>query len=355
MQVRLAAHVAEPAEETVGAGDPTALGGASGEPRAISELDASGSSADALAASVADDRGVAPTRSRRRRIAQVVGLAAGLGVLAALLVLVARTLVRVSVVADFMTRYPGEYEIAAAPGIPAWVGWQHFLNVFLIVLIIRSGLHVRSEQRPPAYWTSRRRPSVKISLTLWWHLSLDVMWLLNGAVFMVLIFTTGHWQRIVPTSWEVFPNAVSAVLQYASLDWPTEHGWANYNSVQQLAYFTTVFIAAPVAAVTGFRMSGWWPKRAEKLSRAFPIEWARRVHFPVMLYFVVFIVVHVVLVLTTGMLRNLNHMFAAQDAATWTGFWVFLASLVVIAAGWYIARPALVAPVARLFGSVSSR
>ncbi len=120
--------------------------------------------------------------------------------------------------------------------------------------------------------------------------------------------------RIVPTSWEVFPNAISAALQYVSLDWPTENGWVNYNSLQQLAYFATVFLAAPLAIATGVRMSGIWPKNATALNKAYPVEWARKIHFPVMLYFVAFIIVHVALVFATGALRNLNHMYAAQDA-----------------------------------------
>ena len=125
--------------------------------------------------------------------------------------------------------------------------------------------------------------------------------------------------------------------------------------LQQLAYFATVFIAAPLAAITGFRMSGLWPKRAEKLSKAYPVEWARALHFPIMLYFVAFIIAHVALVMLTGFLRNLNHMFAAQDAVTWTGFWVFVLSLVVIAIAWVAARPLVLAPIAKAFGKVSGR
>ena len=68
------------------------------------------------------------------------------------------------------------------------------------------------------------------------------------------------------------------MLQYISLDWPTENGWVNYNGLQQLAYFTTVFIAAPLAMVTGVRMSGAWPKSASRLNRLYPIERARAVH-----------------------------------------------------------------------------
>jgi thiosulfate reductase cytochrome b subunit len=236
-----------------------------------------------------------------------------------------------------------------------WMGWQHFFNVFLMVLIIRSGLRVRSEKRPTMFWTSKRPGGNKISLTLWFHQSLDLLWLVNGAVFVILLFATGQWSRIVPTSWEVFPNALSALLQYLSLNWPTENGWVNYNSLQQLAYFTTVFVAAPLAAASGFRMSGLWPKRAERLSNAYPVEWARAVHFPVMLYFVAFIAVHVFLVFATGFLRNLNHMYASQDESSWTGFWIFIGSIVVIAGAWFAARPILLVPIAKLFGKVSGR
>jgi thiosulfate reductase cytochrome b subunit len=179
-----------------------------------------------------------------------------------------------------------------------------------------------------------------------------VLWVLNGLVFYVLLFDTGQWTRVVPTSWDVFPNAVSAALQYASLDWPLENGWVNYNALQLLTYFITIFVAAPLAIITGLRMSSAWPKQAG-INKAYPIELARAVHLPVMFYFVAFIIVHVTLVLTTGALRNLNHMYAARDDGGWLGFWIFAASLVVMAGAWIAARPILLRPVAALMGKLS--
>ncbi len=295
--------------------------------------------------------------------AVIVG-GAGLLFAAGMAVVLVRWFLSLSFMQDFLVTYPGEYHLpeGAPVGIPAWLGWQHFFNVFLMVLIIRTGLTIRAEKRPAVFWTPRRDKKGKVSLTIWFHQSLDLLWIVNGVVFVVLLFATGQWMRIVPTSWEVFPNALSAALQYVSLDWPTENGWVNYNALQQIAYFSTVFLAAPLAIVTGFRMSGVWPKQNAKLNAAYPIEWARKVHFPVMLYFVVFIVIHVALVFATGALRNLNHMYAAQGsvdglayAENWTGFWTFVASLAVIAGGWIAARPLVLAPIARLFGTVSGR
>lgn len=299
------------------------------------------------------------TTSRWSRL--VWTIPAGLIVLF-LVVLAAKGLRELPAVQDFIARYPGETHLplAAPVGFPAWLGWQHFLNAFFILLIIRSGWLVRTNQRPAANWTRNntglirtKNPPQKISLDLWLHLSLDALWVLNGIVFFVLILMTGQWMRIVPTGWEVFPNAVSTGLQYASLQWPTENGWVNYNSLQVLAYFVTVFIAAPLALITGIRMSGAWPKHAVKLNKIYPVELARAIHFPVMLYFVFFIIVHITLVLTTGALQNLNHMYASRDDNSWAGFWFFAASLALMTLAWAAARPIILRPIASLTGKLS--
>ncbi|MEO8906623.1 MAG: cytochrome b/b6 domain-containing protein [Microbacteriaceae bacterium] len=279
-----------------------------------------------------------------------------------LVVLAAKGLRELPAVQSFMHDYPGKSALPAwAPvGFPVWLEWQHFLNFFLIILIIRAGWQVRNTQRPSAHWTRRntgllrtKNPPRKISLNLWWHFALGWLWVLNGVVFYVLIFTTGQWTRIVPVHWDVFPNAISVAIQYASLNWPTETGWVNYNSLQVLAYFATVFVAAPLAIITGLRMSGAWSQNATRLNKAYPITLARAVHFPVMLYFLLFIVVHVTLVLATGALRNLNHMYGSSDADNWVGFWIFAASLIIVAAAWVAARPVLLRPIANLTGTVS--
>ena len=277
-------------------------------------------------------------------------------VAAAILVLAARGVTTLPGVPEWLERYPGEYALpeSAEPGFPWWARWSHFLNIFLMVLIIRSGLLVRTQQKPPAFWTPRKGGK-KISINLWLHTSLDVVWVVNGVLFVIMLFVSGHWMRIIPTSWEVFPNALSAMLQYMTLDWPVENGWVNYNSLQQLMYFTIIFIAAPLAIITGVRMSEWWPEKAAKLNKAYPAPLARALHFPTMLFFVLFILVHVFLVFSTGALKNLNHMFAGTEVVNWTGFWLFALAILLTAVGWFAMRPLVLAPIASLFGKVSNR
>lgn len=297
----------------------------------------------------------------RRRAGRLLGVVAATAVGLAVLVLLARWLRGLGFVEDFISRYPGEYELpASAPlGMPRWLNWSHFFNLFLMALILRTGLQIRHESRPPAYWAPKKDPDAKVSLTVWLHQSLDLLWVVNGVIYLVLLFATAQWMRIVPTSWEVFPNALSAVLQYISLDWPSDNGWVRYNSLQQLAYFTTVFIAAPLAMLTGLRMSLLWPK-----NRSWPpMKPVRALHGGVMLYFASFIVVHVALVFLTGPLRNLNHMFSGKGstdpgryASDFTGLVIFAVVAAILVAGLVaIAKPLLISPIASRFGRLSSR
>ena len=279
------------------------------------------------------------------------------------MVLLARWARTMPGVQEFIATYDGHapQPVGTPEGIPAWLGWQHFLNMFFIVLIIRTGLQVRMEKRPAGYWKPKEggffspkgNTVKKVSLSQWLHQVLDVAWVANGAVFIVLLAVTGHWARIVPTSWEIVPHMGSVAIQYASLDWPTENGWIHYNALQVVAYFVTVYVAAPLAILTGLRMSTWWPQKAAGLNRVFPIEAARALHFPVMLYFVAFTLVHVFLVFFTGALRNLNHMYTSRDVTDWWGLIIFLVSVAVIAVAWFLTRPVFTTPLAQKTGTVT--
>lgn len=275
-------------------------------------------------------------------------------------VVVARMLRGVPAVEDFIAEYPG---VVPPPegtpvGIPAWLGWQHFLNAFFLVLLVKTGLELRSKRRPPGFWTrdNTRWPRTKraprrLGIWLWFHLWLDALWVLTGVSYVVLLIATGQWLRIVPTDWAVVPNAISAALQYASLEWPVEDSWVVYNALQQLAYFAIVFVASPLAILTGLRLSSAWPVEG-RLANPATEKAARALHYPVMLFFVAFTFVHVVLVFTTGALRKLNQMYTARDTDDWLGFVVFAASVVVMVAGWLLAKPPLLKRIAAASGRV---
>ncbi|WP_233198342.1 cytochrome b/b6 domain-containing protein [Cryobacterium sp. Y50] len=285
-------------------------------------------------------------------------------VVAAIVVLAANGMRALPSVDDFTRSYPGvsTHPAATPVGVPAWLAWQHGLNAFFILFVIRTGWQVRTTKRPSIFWTRTntgwlrtKNPPIRMTLDLWQHIVFDTLWLVNGIVFYVLLFATGQWLKIVPTNWDVIPNAVSASLQYASLNWPTDNGWAHYNALQLLSYFTVVFVAAPIALVTGLRMSPGFSARFRRLDRVFPLPVARKLHFAVLVFFVAFIVVHVLLVLTTGARANLNHMYAARNDDGWLGVWIFVGSILLMATIWIGARPVVVRAIAARGGRIIHR
>jgi thiosulfate reductase cytochrome b subunit len=290
---------------------------------------------------------------------QIAGVSAVALVLLTVIVLLAQWLRTLPEVAAFISSYNGTTPLpeGAPVGLPAWLGWQHFLNFFFLLFVVRTGWIIRSKKRPPAFWTptkfrlNKNKPAQRMGLYHWFHIQMDFLWVLNGVIFMVMLYVTGQWMRIVPTSWDVFPNAVSAGLQYASLNWPVDNAWVNYNSLQVLAYFVTVFVAAPFAIMTGLRLSPIWPKQG-LLHRVFPEKLARSLHVAVLFYFFVFIVIHVTLVMTTGALRNLNMMFAANDGTSWLGAGMFALSVVAMVIGWFLMRPSILKPIAAYSGKI---
>jgi len=65
---------------------------------------------------------------------------------------------------------------------------------------------------------------------------------------VVLLFSNDQWNRLVPTSWQIVPDAWAVFVHYATFHFPAEpNGFYHYNALQQLAYFGVVFVLAPLA------------------------------------------------------------------------------------------------------------
>lgn len=275
-------------------------------------------------------------------------------------------------VQQFIEQYPGSVPNDAPEGFPVWLRWQHFLNAIFLVPIVRAGLQIWAG-RPRLYWRKPTTPGhewlriqrampeehhwpmrddavalhpqvglpgkrLSTGLARWWHLVVTLLWVVNGVLFYVLIFVTGQWMRIVPTSWDVFPHALSAAIQYGSLDFPTQDSWVAYNGLQLITYFLTVFVAAPLAVLTGILHAPSLAKRFAG-SRFLNLEVVRSVHVLVLGYFIVFVIAHVSLVLLTGATSNLNHITLGTQDSGWAGFTLFAIAVVIGGVVWALLSP----------------
>lgn len=255
-----------------------------------------------------------------------------------------------------------EPETVAEPyGFPSWLRVTHYVNFLFLVLLIRSGLQILMDH-PRLYWnvhcvpgsewlrlTPVKMPTVQtwtakddsrylspwiglpgyrhtIGMARHWHFISVIFWVANGVVFVLLLFATGQWRRLVPTSWQIVPDAWSLFVHYATFHLPPEpDGFYRYNALQQLAYFAVVFVLAPLAILTGPSMSPalanrfrWYPQLPGNR------QIGRSLHFLIMCLFLGFIAVHVALVTLTGLARNMNHIVMGTDDAGPAGLYVGL-------------------------------
>jgi DMSO/TMAO reductase YedYZ molybdopterin-dependent catalytic subunit/thiosulfate reductase cytochrome b subunit len=286
----------------------------------------------------------------------------------------AQALRHMPAVQAFLVRYPGiPSSVAVTTGFPGWLRLLHFLNLFFMAFIIRAGVQILADH-PRLYWKRDCTPGTEwfrfqkavptgriwtakddsvtlpgwlgipgirhsIGLARWWHFSVTLLWMINGIVFYMLLFSTGQWRRLVPTNWDVFGNAVSTALQYLSLTFPADQSWTRYNGLQQLAYFVTVFIAAPTSIVTGLMQSPAISNRLGWLGRALDRQKARSLHFIALWWFLLFILAHVTLVFITDARVNLNMMWAGVNDDSWTGLWVFIPAMLLVGVTWWWASP----------------
>ena len=284
-------------------------------------------------------------------------------------------------------------------GFPAWLRIGHYINFLFIVFLIRSGLQILMDH-PRLYWNVHCTPDsewlrltpVRVPLDrVWtakddarylspwiglpggrhtvgmarhWHFASVLFWIANGVVFVTLLFATNQWQRLVPTSWSIVPDAWSVFVHYATFHLPPEpDGFYSYNALQQLAYFSVVFVLAPLTIAAGLTMSPALTNRFAWYPRIFGNRQAgRSVHFLIMCGYLSFIGMHVAMVMITGFARNMNHIVVGTDDGSyrgliWGGVGIALIVAASVAAHWLAwkhprliqhAARAIVTPVMRL-------
>ncbi|HET7390936.1 MAG TPA: molybdopterin-dependent oxidoreductase [Nitrososphaeraceae archaeon] len=245
---------------------------------------------------------------------------------------------------------------------PYWIRFAHFINIIFITLLIRSGIEILSalpklysndHAKPGTEWikfTRKKMPQDRLWISLeeeesfpslvalpghrnlglgrHWHFFSIVFWIANGAAYYILLFTSNEWQRLIPTSWDIFPQAIHTALMYATFHFPPPGN--PYNPIQQLSYFAVVFLLGPFMIATGAAMSPAIDARFPRYPRIFRgRQVARSLHFLGMVAFVLFIIVHLTMVMIERFSDNMGNIVLGH--ATSFGVAAGLFALFVIA------------------------
>ena len=156
------------------------------------------------------------------------------------------------------------------------------------------------------------------------------MWALCGLIYVALLFLSPQWRRLVPTSWEIVPDAWRTFVAYLQLKQPEPHPPYTYdprlpfNALQQLTYFGLVFVLTPFQIVTGLAQSPSLLGRFPWFERSFGQggrQTARSLHFIGLALFGVFLLIHLVMVVWHGFAKEMDKMVLgrAESSGSWLG------------------------------------
>ena len=167
-----------------------------------------------------------------------------------------------------------------------------------------------------------------------WHFLFDILFVVNGRVYVAFVLSTTWWHRLIPTHAAIVPSAGACAATHLSLRLPLgASGFLRYAALQQLSCFTVIFVLAPLAILTGLAMSPALDNRFRWYARLFGNrQIARSIHFLVMVAFVVFFLGHLMLVALTGLAPNVNDITLGNDRTILDGFAIVALVVVLVVA-----------------------
>jgi methionine sulfoxide reductase catalytic subunit len=229
---------------------------------------------------------------------------------------------------------------------PIWLRFTHFVNLLFLTLLIRSGIQILAD-KPKFYWNDHCKPGTEwlkfagrrsqeqnrhadeedgalgvnpivalpggksysgLELGRSWHYFCVGFWVLNGLVYVTLLFCTGEWKRLIPTTLSVFPEAWQTLLAYVSLHWVGDLN-GHYNALQQLTYATVVFVFSPLTILTGAAISPTLATRYPWYPGLFGgRQSARSIHFLLLAAYLAFVCIHVSIIVLTDFPLYMNRI-----------------------------------------------
>jgi thiosulfate reductase cytochrome b subunit len=146
-----------------------------------------------------------------------------------------------------------------------------------------------------------------------WHFFFAWFFLFNGLAYLLWSLGSGHLRRDLAPTGQELKHIGASVWDHARLRFPKGEEAKRYNVLQKLSYLLVVLVLLPLMLLTGLAMS-------PGMDSVFPIlldvfggrQTARTIHFISASLIVIFFVVHLVMVLISGVWNNLRSMITGR-------------------------------------------
>ncbi len=146
-----------------------------------------------------------------------------------------------------------------------------------------------------------------------WHFFFAWLFLFNGLIYLAWSLASGHLRRDLAPTGEDIKHIGSSIAEHARLRFPKGDEAKRYNVLQKLTYLFVALVLLPLMLITGLAMS-------PGMDAAFPLlldilggrQTARTIHFISASFIVLFVMVHLVMVLISGVWNNLRSMITGR-------------------------------------------
>jgi thiosulfate reductase cytochrome b subunit len=148
-----------------------------------------------------------------------------------------------------------------------------------------------------------------------WHFFFAWLFVVNGAVYLLFGVLGGHFRRdLVPDGGQL--RRIGATIRdHLLLRFPKGEEARRYNVLQKLTYLLVVFLVVPILILAGLAMSPALDSLFPWLPAAFGgRQSARTIHFICAWTIVLFVLVHIAMVLLSGVFNNLRAMITGRYA-----------------------------------------
>ena len=148
-----------------------------------------------------------------------------------------------------------------------------------------------------------------------WHFLFAWVLAINAAVYLAYGLVSGHIVRDILPRLREFAALPRDIVTHLRLRFSHGEGAPQYNILQKLTYAVVLFVVLPVLVLAGLEMSPRVDAALPWLRDVFGgRQSARTVHFMMAWTLVAFVVVHVVMVVVSGLANNLRAMVTGRYA-----------------------------------------
>jgi thiosulfate reductase cytochrome b subunit len=142
-----------------------------------------------------------------------------------------------------------------------------------------------------------------------WHFFFAWLLVLNGLAYFIFGFASRHFRRDLMPSLAQLRHVGGDIIDHLRLRFPRGEAAKRYNVLQKLAYLAVVFVLFPLVVLTGLTMSPGIDTAVPQLLSVFGgRQTARLIHFLAASGLVIFVVVHLAMVLVSGVWNNIRSM-----------------------------------------------